>query len=133
MIVIAFSQSQNSQTAAKALLGVSAGIKDLFDELCGVGADFCRPVDEALRTPLGPLLVRLGHVFFNSGVTPLEVASDRPGGIFNQSDSKGMGQLLSGRQLQRMFWLYQRLVGEKDQTTSDVCQKTPWLRLEQVE
>ena len=61
------------------------------------------------------------------------IPTRRPGGIFNQSDSKGMGQLLSGRKLQRMFWLYQRLVGEKDQTASDVCQKTPRLRLEQVE
>lgn len=42
-------------------------------------------------------------------------------------------QLLSGRQLQRVLWLYQRLGGKKDQTASDVCQKTPWLRLEQVE
>ncbi|MCP4194477.1 MAG: hypothetical protein GY768_28040 [Planctomycetaceae bacterium] len=60
-------------------MGVFAGVKDQFDQLCGVGADFCRPVDEALRTPLGPLLVRLGHMFFDSGVTSLEVASDMTG------------------------------------------------------
>ncbi len=55
------------------------------------------------------------------------------GYISDQPDSQGMGQLFSGWQLQRVLWLYQRLGGEKDQTTSDACKKTPWLRLEQVE
>ena len=68
------------------------------------------------------------------GCVPLSsIPTSGSGDIFNQPDSKGLGELLSGRQLQRVLGIHQKLGGEKDQTTFDACQETPWLRLEQVE
>ena len=61
------------------------------------------------------------------------IPASRSGDIFNQSDFEGLGQLLSSWQLQQVLWIYQRQRGEKDQTTFDACQETPWLRLEQME
>ena len=61
------------------------------------------------------------------------ITTCRSGHFSDQPDIKGLGQLFSDRKFQPVFWIYQRLGGEKDQMSFDEVKKTPWLRLVQME
>ena len=74
-----FGQPQDAQTASKALLGMGTRVEDRLDQGLCVGSDFARPADEAIRSPLRPLLMGFGHVFFDGGVPALLIAADVAG------------------------------------------------------
>ncbi len=57
IVPIAFGQSQDAQAASKALLGMSTGAEDIFNQAFGVRTDFSRPADKPLRCPLDPFLM----------------------------------------------------------------------------
>lgn len=70
VVTIAFAQAHDAQTGAEAMLGMGTRGENGFDDLSACRAGFFGPPDETRRRPLGVVLVGLGHVGDDGGVTP---------------------------------------------------------------
>ena len=58
---VGFAETQDTETGAEALLGVTAGGEDMGDQLSGLGAGLLGPLEEAFRCPFGVFAVRTRH------------------------------------------------------------------------
>ena len=79
---VTLAQAHNAQARAEALLGMGTRLQNRFDHPRGCGTARGGPLNEALRGPLGILLVRLGHVSRHRGMATFEVGASVAGHAF---------------------------------------------------
>ena len=60
-------------------------------------------------------------------VSWIQFPTSRADNRVNKPDVTRMGELLSDRALQSLFWIYKGLGGEEDKTPSNASQETPWI------
>jgi hypothetical protein len=82
VVAVAFGKPQDAKAASKGLLRIGPTAKNAFDQRPGIGADLGRPVDKALRAPLEPFAMGLGHMLFYRGVMAGHMAADMAGHSF---------------------------------------------------
>lgn len=68
-------QAHDAEAGSKALFGVGPVLQDVSDKLRGFGACFFCPVDDPRRRPLQIPLMAFGHVSFQGGKLPFDIAA----------------------------------------------------------
>ena len=79
---VGFAETQDTETGAEALLGVTAGGEDMGDQLSGLGAGLLGPLEEAFRCPFGVFAVRTRHVLGDGGMAPGQIRAPMGGDPF---------------------------------------------------